>query len=828
MNRSNKTRHSQWSRSLRTEVLLMRVAVIIVVMIGLLVSVSLGTRNEDPKSSTLKGIVGGFATRIRGWEPSAKEAINQEKSDIRSHAGFHFEWPTRLNPPRITLHKVKSEGRAERIVELLKLGRSKILLSASEKNENHFLMQEMLGQKTEVIARKNIFALMPGEKAQIEYESMLTVSRQWKFRIRAIAVTRDRLDSPLPFMSGFSKDAPSPGDVDPNGRHLDLEVPSPAEFTRRSEKAFIIEWPKEASGILIVEGLQPTAVANDNRAQMPRNLIIHINDIRGSISDLKQTQAAISKLSLSSTQHLHLTSVIPPVVDYLLAEKALLTGRHAVDLGTTLLNAQMKQFITPQLSLLKKTLNRGGSTRKISLLSCLDACSQPLSQSTNATEFTSVLTIRRKEEFSSPAVFIRNDEFVTDSGLLYVEVNPSTDKIRLNWESLADSQHSTLRWVFGGIRNSFSSSDLTLKNEERIKQIDSFAAKLIESFLVTSQAANIAIILHDNGTPLPLPSAGLTGPKLLRGEALLSLHALKLKGDDNTAKEPISTPIGLLSVVRFFENFSASQPVEKTLGEILASLQGENSLVSQLQNSTYLTLTPDGWLQDPRISQEHQTTRALHFAEPEKIHAVQEKSNDERRTSRLHGFHITLPSSNNKDEVIEIKLATSLEGLGCESQSENAQLKSITTEDAGPVESREMTIVGRRAAHTPWHLFCLFEGRITNSTHLRLSFKLNNQSVPRERLGLGEFALPIRGFLWRSPDTIELLGAQLLDATIAVAPPTTDEKTSAQVILWGERIPSGLKESRGVFSLAPNPQDVPTSGTGKGESKFPPERLSEK
>ncbi len=135
MNRSNKTRHSQWSRSLRTEVLLMRVAVIIVVMIGLLVSVSLGTRNEDPKSSTLKGIVGGFANRIRGWEPSAKEAINQEKSDIRSHAGFHLEWPTRLNPPRITLHKVKSEGRAERIAELLKLGRSKILLSASERTK---------------------------------------------------------------------------------------------------------------------------------------------------------------------------------------------------------------------------------------------------------------------------------------------------------------------------------------------------------------------------------------------------------------------------------------------------------------------------------------------------------------------------------------------------------------------------------------------------------------------------------------------------------------------------------------------------------------------
>ena len=136
-----------------------------------------------------------------------------------------------------------------------------------------------------------------------------------------------------------------------------------------------------------------------------------------------------------------------------------------------------------------------------------------------------------------------------------------------------------------------------------------------------------------------------------------------------------------------------------------------------------------------------------------------------------------------------------------------------------------MQIVGRRAAQTPWHIFCLFEGRISSSTSLRMRFELNDRPVAREMLGLGEFALPIRGFLWRSPDSIELVGAQVLDATVSLHVPDSDLAKQTSVVLWSERIPAGLKDPRATFPLElSRPEEKPLQNSNQEAE----ERLSEK
>jgi hypothetical protein len=120
----------------------------------------------------------------------------------------------------------------------------------------------------------------------------------------------------------------------------------------------------------------------------------------------------------------------------------------------------------------------------------------------------------------------------------------------------------------------------------------------------------------------------------------------------------------------------------------------------------------------------------------------------------------------------------------------------------------------------------LFEGKISSSTFLRLRFKLNGQPVERERLGLSEFALPIRGFLWRSPDTIELVGAQIFDATVALGSPDSDAAKQTSVVLWSEKLPNGIDDPRATFVLEPTAPALPSPAASPEDDTD--ERLSEK
>jgi len=304
----------------------------------------------------------------------------------------------------------------------------------------------------------------------------------------------------------------------------------------------------------------------------------------------------------------------------------------------------------------------------------------------------------------------------------------------------------------------------------------------------------------------------------------MNLHDLSLTTAETNQPTVIETQVGMLAALRFFEKKSIGKKVTLTQAELLQQLHNEHLLVSQLQESSYITTTPDGWLLDPKYSSGPDENRPLSKAVPEKIHLIQESSNAERRKSKLLGLHISLPANNSKDEVIDTEISTTLRGLGCESQSENAQLKSFNTDDGMPSVS-EMQIVGRRTAQSPWHIFCLFEGRISSSTSLRMRFKLNDRPVAREMLGLGEFSLPIRGFLWRSPDSIELVGAQILDATVSLHLPDSDLAKQSSVVLWSERIPVGLKDPRATFPLEiDRPEEKPLQNSTQEAE----ERLSEK
>ena len=395
----------------------------------------------------------------------------------------------------------------------------------------------------------------------------------------------------------------------------------------------------------------------------------------------------------------------------------------------------------------------------------------------------------------------------------------------LRLQSITASKFSTYRWITSGLLDIFGYHDSALQNEEKILQIDIWLAKLIESFLVNSHSANVAIFLHDNNSPVLLSGSKKETTSLTRGEILMNLHDLSLTTSESKQPTVIETPVGMLSALRFFEKNSIEKKTTLTHAELLQQLNNEHMLVSQLQESSYITTTPDGWLLDPKHSSGQDENKPLFKAEPEKIHLVQESSNTERRKSKLLGLHVSMPANNLKDEVIDTEISTTLRGLGCESQSENAQLKSFNYDDAGIPSLSEMQIVGRRAPQTPWHIFCLFEGRISSSTSLRMRFELNDRPVAREMLGLGEFALPIRGFLWRSPDSIELVGAQVLDATVSLHVPDSDLAKQTSVVLWSERIPAGLKDPRATFPLElSRPEEKPLqNSTHEAE-----ERLSEK
>jgi hypothetical protein len=822
-------RHHYISKSSRNEILAAKVALIIALLVAILIGISLGTRAPVSTLSTLHRNYEKLTRLARGWELDAGRQSVKLTTDLRMHAGFHFEWPARLNPPQLNGERLPSPERGQAIDALLKLGRSRAELHATPRNPHKFLLKEKLDTAGNVTIHKNVHLLLPGETTNIRFESMASSARQWKLRLRAVAVTQDRLDSPLTALVGFPHEESTPISVDPKGQHADLEIPAATEFARRGEKSFTVEWPKSASGILVLEGFQPGAINTEIRTQSAKNLVIYIDSMNAPLTRLAKTIATINKLSGREKHSLYFSHLIPSADSYHLSRDSILTSRSPVDLGATLKNQKLRDYLSPQPTAINKILSKGGSARRINLgqnEKCDEKCKeQSISGALNSV-FTSELKILRREEFASSKVYLQQSEFLTDPGLLFVQVEFPQESLRLNWETVSNSSASTFSWIGAGLLSPLATKNPSLKSEEKIAQLDLWLAALAESFLATSNQSNIALVLHNNGSPVVLSTDSQPHSYLTRGEAMVYLHEGLSSEERKNDSIDVITPTSLQEVIRFFDKRTHDFPAEEAEDNMHAAFQRNDALISQLQDSTYSILTSEGWLIDPKHSINKNNIKHTLRTEPEKTQIVQERTNAERKKSRLFGLHLTFPGNNSRDEIIETELSTSLKGIGCESQTENAQLKTLTLTDGSAGTETMMQLIGRRPTQAQWHIFCLFEGKISSSTFLRLRFKLNGQPVERERLGLSEFALPIRGFLWRSPDTIELVGAQIFDATVALGSPDSDAAKQTSVVLWSEKLPNGIDDPRATFVLEPTAPALPSPAASPEDDTD--ERLSEK
>jgi hypothetical protein len=286
--------------------------------------------------------------------------------------------------------------------------------------------------------------------------------------------------------------------------------------------------------------------------------------------------------------------------------------------------------------------------------------------------------------------------------------------------------------------------------------------------------------------------------------------------DDTATKEltAIDRKISLLNVIKLFEKLSYPKDEPEELAALTDELAIDAAPVTQLNKSTLTTLTTQGWLKDPLPNLENRSGGAIFSAKPAETYSVQEKAQSERRRSRLNSLHLLLPNNNEKDEALSLTLQTNLKPLACESESEHAQLEPRSAETAPtPDKLQTYKILGRRNAQSQWHVHCLLDGRITTNTRLRIVARLNNESIARDRIGLGEFSLPVRGFLWRSPETLELTGAQILDATSAVSFADKDSAKQTSVVIWTDSVPTSIEKPRAVFATP----EVPVASPAKEE-----------
>ncbi|MBM3383281.1 MAG: hypothetical protein FJY29_12725 [Betaproteobacteria bacterium] len=824
-------RRQHISKSSQNEIIVAKVAAAAALALAILIGLSLGTRTSQTNLSPVHRQYEQVSRSTRGWEPDAALQSESAKTDLRAHAGFHFEWPARLNAPQLKSERLQNPERIKNIDTLLKLGRSRAILRATPDTPNKFLLEERLAKNGQVTIHKDVYVLVPGEKISIHFDTLSTLVRQWKLRVRTLAVTQDRRDSTLQAAVGFSSDAATTVDIDPHGNHTDLDIPALTEFTRRGEKNFAIEWPKSASGLLVLEGFQPGVVEAETRAQSPKTLIVYIDKMNAPLTRLTKTLSTINKATGNEDKQNYFSNVIPPAESYHLSRDALITGRTPVELGASLKNEKLRSFLSPQNQLINKMISKGGSARRIQLRAqekCGEICKQNAITAALNSVFTSELTLLRREEFASTQSYLRSAEFINDPGLLFVEVEFPQEHLRLNWDTISQSESSTTRWITSGLLEFFGKKDQQLKGEEKIGQLDVWLSSLMESFLSSTNPANIALILHDNGSPIQLSAEAEERRVLKRGEALLYLHNAggSAANEKNAETQKNENPASLQNILRVFEKSAHQALPASEQDSLLKAAQNDEEPIAQIQSQTYTTLTRDGWLIDPKHATNGNNIKYAFRAFPEKIQLVQEQANAEKKKSRLTGLHITLTSSNMRDEIIETELSTSLGAVGCESQTENAKIKELTLKEAPFGTETSMTLIGRRPTQAQWHIFCLFEGRISNSTFMRLRFKLNGQVIEREKIGLSEFALPVRGFLWRSPDTIELVGAQILDATVALGAPDAEAAKPTSVVLWSEKLPSGIDEPRATFLLeqTSTATHLPTQSPAS-ESE---ERLSEK
>ncbi|MEN9825836.1 MAG: hypothetical protein RI953_1581 [Pseudomonadota bacterium] len=776
---------------------------LLIALLGLTSFFSLGSRSTEP-TNTFYTTLNAARNKVRGWESPAINVNNNNTPDTRSHAGFHFRWGQRFNPPAWQIESQIKSSRQDDLQKILKLGKSKITLNQRGDNEFFFDLKEVLLKDSNTFVQKKVLPLLPGEKLSLSYPPAGFIGKPWKIRLRSVAATQDRMDAPLILNYGFAHAERSILEIDPKGQAIDLDIPAVGEFARRGEKAFTIEWPSATSGLLVVDGFQPTAGETDSKNLNPRSLVILIDSLAGTLTDLNKTIKALKNATSGSHSTIHLTNVVPPADSIDLSFKSLLTLHSPLELGATLDNQRLKEMIVAEPVMLRKYSERGGSLRHLTLShvgrSCPDVC--PV-QETVKNEFTATFAIRRSEEIASTSDAIRNDEFMTDNGALFVETDFPADYFRLNWTTAFEQGESIPRWLVGGLREIMGGRDLALRNREKLIQMDEWLAKIIGSFYVTSGNANIAIFLHQNNTPIRLGSTPESKKSLVRGEALFSVNNFNLENAQKEDVHTITSTLSQVSAARLLERLSFGKERSVELAKLTEGLDFESSPVVQFSHDSITTLTSNGWLVDQIPHRENKLVRPLFHAEPEQIHTVQEKSIVERRRSRLHGLHVLFPNNNEKDELLSVSLSTNLHPLGCESESEHAQLDpKVEVREESSSALKTYHILGRRSAQNQWHIQCLLEGRITTATRLRIVPRLNNQAIAREKIGLGEFALPIRGFLWRSPETLELTGAQILDATVSLTTADKDAARQSSVVIWTERFLGGIPGSRAVFAFA--------------------------
>lgn len=805
MHRRANSRHPYISRNIKKEMLFLRILVGAFIFSGALIWLSLGHRSQQSESSKTTETLKQLAFRLRKSEPAVVAEDSNPTFDSRSHIGYRVEWDRKFNAPVWHFQKNTGENRGETLAQLLRLGRASVRLIPSEQSPFVFYAHEKIANVSSATASKKVVPILPGERIQLNFAQSFGKARNWKIRVRAVAVTQDRLDSALPLFSGFSQSNLTKFEIEPKGQPLDIEMPAHSEFEEHEDAHFVIEWPTTASGILFLDGFQPSFVENDSRQSLPRTLMIHVDKLDGDATRLQRTLQVLRGSENLTSPVLFLSQVIPPSDNADVSELSVLTRRAPSELGVPLRNASLRELIHPQLLQLNQTLEQGGSTRRIMLSTdpdCHRECTA--AEEMYSQVFDGHLKIERREEFASTSAHLRNDEYLADPGFLYVQLKIPSQTLRLNWESTQLSSRSTAGWIFAGVRDIFGFKNSSFKDDEKIQQTDIWLSKLIERFQTLSPQSNIALVVHDNKQPLTPLKTESTSRHVVRGQALLRLSTLSISDAEKNKLVQIDSPVGLMHSMNFFSKTGSSRE-KVTLGEkeLAEELSPQDRIVSQIQKKQLITLAHDGWLFDPLLTTTaDETDRELFLTNPEHAARIQKASNNEKRSEKLHGLNIKLPATNKTEESIEVHLTTSLNGLGCESLTENAQAKEPEKPTLAGKKQTTQIVLGNRPAFSSWQIFCLLEGKVAGDSSLRLHFKLNQRPIAREEIGLGEFALPMRGFLGTSPDSIEFSGANILDATIANNEPEEALSLGTTVLIWTERIPIGLAQSKTHFLIS--------------------------
>ena len=820
--RNNKRIHL--SKTTKSEILIARLLLACLIFLVLLAEISLGSRTASENKGYFEKAKLNAAERIRGWEPLSSDGKKRTHTDGRSNAGFHFQWPQSAEPPEFDFPR-NSHERSEKIKDAITLGKSKLHAEVQGGDDKFIWLEEPLNSTKEVYLRKKVTILLPGERVNMKAHSNFSSKSSWSLRVRAAAVTQDRLDAPLPLNVGFSKETGTKGEIDPNGQHFDILLPTFSEIQRNKPNDYVIEWPSTNSGILVIDGLKPDDSNKLNTSSTHKNLIVHIDQMGTSLAGLKNTIKTIKGLSSDQQGTILIDNAVPSSTEAQISKEALLVNRNPIDLGATLDNPNLKELISKDYFLVKRAIQQGGSARKIVLNSgtnCQSSCEKEYSSTAGDSEFTTTLVINRKEEFESTKRYIRNDELITHPGLLYVEINNPSETLRLNSETKNTSQASFFTWVVSGLLKPFGYANDLLQSEEKTAQLDNWLSKLMESFLVTSQSANIALVLHDNSQPLSFGRDRIKS-SVTRGEILLHLNELS---DENNQKDEVhkfNEPVSSLSVMRIFGRRAFSSQKVADMGEFIPELKNDALAVSQLQHNHLITLTPAGWLMDPIPNGESTVHNYMAIAAPEKIHEIQELSNKMRQRNRLVSLNVAFPGSNLTDEAIESIITTSSTPISCESPNEGVLAKVVTA--AQNSAGKQVIVTGSRAPSTLWHIRCLLDGRISTHTQLKLRFSVNGQAVSRESFGLGEYLHPVRGFLWHSPESLELTGAQILEATSALSAPALSAESHTKVNIWTDRFPTSTHPALPSLALKIDTGN-PTHETG--ESPLIKSKLSER